>query len=124
MNCKGRAAVRLVGVLVMDVMDTFDKEAMSQAAEEAAACLRALSNPSRLLLLCHLIDHEQNVGELEDALGLSQAYVSQQLARLRGEGLVTARRDGRIVYYSLADTRIKPIISVLYEQFCRPQIGT
>ena len=107
----------------MDVMEAIDKEVMSQSAEEAASCLRALSNPSRLLLLCHLIDQEQNVGELESALGLSQAYVSQQLARLRGEGLVTARRDGRIVYYSLADTRIKPIIKVLYEQYCEPQTG-
>ena len=78
----------------MDVLEAFDKEMMSQSAEEAASCLRALSNPSRLLLLCHLIDQEQNVGELEGALGLSQAYVSQQLARLRGEGLVSARRDG------------------------------
>lgn len=104
-------------------MEAMDKEAMSQSAEAAASCLRALSNPSRLLLLCYLLDDEQNVGQLEDALGLSQAYVSQQLARLRGEGLVSARRDGRIVYYSLADTRIKPIIKVLYEQYCRPQSG-
>jgi ArsR family transcriptional regulator len=96
---------------------------MAEAADEAAACLRALSNPSRLLLLCHLIEAERNVGELETALGLSQAYVSQQLARLRGEGLVTARREGRIVYYSLADTRIRPIIKVLYNQFCQPASG-
>ncbi len=107
----------------MEVMEGIDKDVMAHSAEEAAACLRALSNPSRLLLLCHLIDHEQNVGQLESALGLSQAYVSQQLARLRGEGLVTARRDGRIVYYSLADTRIKPIIKVLYEQYCKPNAG-
>lgn len=96
---------------------------MAEAAEEAAACLRALSNPSRLLLLCQLIEAERNVGELEAALGLSQAYVSQQLARLRGEGLVTARREGRIVFYSLADTRIKPIMKVLYDQFCGPASG-
>lgn len=107
----------------MDGLNVFDKEMMSRSAEEAAACLRALSNPSRLLLLCHLIDGERNVGDLETALGLSQAYVSQQLARLRGEGLVSARREGRIVYYSLADTRIKPIIKVLYDQFCQPQTG-
>lgn len=108
---------------MMDGTVVIDKDMMAEAAEEAAACLRALSNPSRLLLLCHLIEGEQNVGELESSLGLSQAYVSQQLARLRGEGLVTARREGRIVFYSLADTRIKPIIKVLYAQFCQPVTG-
>jgi ArsR family transcriptional regulator, virulence genes transcriptional regulator len=97
--------------------------AMAEAAEEAAACLRAMSNPSRLLLLCELVQGERNVGDLEAALGLGQAYVSQQLARLRGEGMVVARRDGRIVYYSLDDTRVRPIIAVLYEQFCKPRTG-
>lgn len=109
--------------VIMDGMNVIDKDVMAEAAEEAASCLRALSNPSRLLLLCHLIEKEQNVGELETALGLSQAYVSQQLARLRGEGLVSARREGRIVYYSLTDTRIKPIIRVLYDQYCGPAVG-
>lgn len=96
---------------------------MAAASEEAAACLRALSNPSRLLILCHLIEDERNVGELEAALGLSQAYVSQQLARLRSEGLVAARREGRIVVYSLADTRVRPIIRALYDQYCQRASG-
>lgn len=103
--------------------EAIDKDAMTEAAEQAASCLRALSNPSRLLLLCHLLGGERNVGDLEQALGLGQAYVSQQLARLRGEGLVSARRDGRIVYYSLADSRVKPIIETLYAQFCNPNSG-
>lgn len=97
------------------------QNAMADAAEEAAGCLRALSNPSRLLLLCQLIEAEKSVSELESALGLNQAYVSQQLARLRGEGLVAAERDGRIVRYSLADHRVAPLLTVLYEQFCKPQ---
>ena len=80
--------------------------------------LRALSNPSRLLLLCQLVDGERSVTELETALGLPQAYVSQQLARLRSEGLVAARREGRMVRYSLADGRIAPVIHTLYEQYC------
>jgi ArsR family transcriptional regulator len=91
---------------------------MALAAEEAASMLKALSNPSRLLLLCQLVNGERSVGELEDALGLSQAYVSQQLARLRAEGLVAATRDGRTVRYRLADPRITPIIQTLYEQYC------
>ena len=91
---------------------------MAESAEEAAGYLRALSNPSRLLLLCQLVEGEMSVGELEDALNLGQAYVSQQLARLRSEGLVAARREGRVVYYSLADVRVTPVLQVLYEQFC------
>ena len=98
-------------------------KAMAQSAEEAASCLRALSNPSRLLLLCQLVDGRRSVGELESALDLGQAYVSQQLARLRSEGLVQAEREGRIVRYSLADPRVVPLLRVLYEQFCDPEIS-
>jgi ArsR family transcriptional regulator len=94
------------------------QDRMALAAEEAAALMRALSNPSRLLLLCQLVEGQKSVGELERALGMSQAYVSQQLARLRGESLVTPSRDGRTVRYSLADPRIIPVLQSLYEQFC------
>lgn len=103
--------------------ETIVDNPMAAAAEEAAACLRALSNPSRLLLLCELATGEKNVGQLETALGLGQAYVSQQLARLRGEGLVVARREGRIVHYNLADSRVRPILEVLYAEFCQPEQG-
>jgi ArsR family transcriptional regulator len=92
--------------------------AMAEAADEAATLMRALSNPSRLLLLCQLVEGEKSVGELERALGMSQAYVSQQLARLRGETLVAANRDGRTVRYRLADPRIIPVLRAIYEQFC------
>ena len=95
---------------------------MAAAAAEAAGVLRALSNPSRLMLLCCLVETEQTVGELEEALGLSQAYVSQQLARLREEGLVAATREGRMMRYRLSDPRVAPVIAVLYEQFCRPRL--
>ena len=96
------------------------QSAMAQSAEEAAGYLRALSNPSRLLLLCQLVDGSKNVRELEVALDLSQAYVSQQLARLRADGLVQATRNGRIVHYSIADPRVVAIVETLYELFCAP----
>ena len=102
----------------MDGDTKFPQDEMAQAAEDAAALMRALSNPSRLLLLCQLVDRECTVGEMEEALGLGQAYVSQQLARLREEGLVAATRDGRQMRYRLADGRVAPVIGVLYEQFC------
>lgn len=98
-------------------LETRESE-MAAAAEEAASVLRALSNPSRLLLLCYLVEGERTVGEMEEALGLGQAYVSQQLARLREEGLVAATRDGRMMRYRLSDPRVAPVIEVLYQQFC------
>ena len=97
---------------------TIMQDRMALAADEAAALMRALSNPSRLLLLCQLVEGQKSVGELERALGMSQAYVSQQLARLRGESLVKPRRDGRTVRYSLSDPRIIPVLQALYEQYC------
>lgn len=96
---------------------------MADAAEDAAAVLRSLSNPSRLMILCNLVEGERSVGELEEALGLGQAYVSQQLARLRGEGLVTARREGRAMLYSLKDPRVQPVIESLYAAFCPVDAG-
>ncbi len=94
--------------------------AMAQSAEEAAGFLRLLSNPSRLLLLCQLVDGEKSVGELEAAIGRGQAYVSQQLARLRTEGLVVATKEGRIVRYTIVDARAVSLVQVLYELFCKP----
>ncbi len=94
------------------------QDQMALAAEEAAAALRALSNPSRLLILCILVEGERTVGELETELGLGQAYVSQQLARLREDGLVAATRDGRLMRYRLSDGRIRPIMHAIYLQYC------
>lgn len=107
------------------MMDTTPdlKAAMEVGAEDASACLRAMSNPSRLLILCTLTDGEKSVGEIERALGLGQAYVSQQLARLRNEGIVTAERDGRMVRYTISDPRVGPVIATLYEQFCAPGLN-
>lgn len=105
---------------MMDTMSDL-KASMELGAEDASACLRALSNPSRLLILCSLVEGEKTVGEIERALGMGQAYVSQQLARLRGEGIVAAERDGRMVRYSITDPRVAPVIATLYEQFCAPE---
>ena len=91
---------------------------MAAAANEAASVLRALSNPSRLLILCQLVEGQKSVGELESALDLGQAYVSQQLARLRSEGLVAATREGRMMRYRLSDSRVAPVLQTLYDQYC------
>lgn len=94
------------------------RDTMDAAALEAAGVLKMLSNPQRLRLLCALLEGERSVGELEEMLGATQSYVSGQLAKLRREGLVAAKRDGRIIRYSLSDPRVTPILERLYEVFC------
>lgn len=100
----------------------FSDDAIAVAAEEAAALMKALSNPSRLRLLCALVPGPRSVGELEQLLGASQSYVSGQLARMRKEGLVRAERDGRVIRYSLADSRTAPVLERLYEVFCPAEL--
>lgn len=94
-------------------------DAMAERAEQAAAFLKALSHQGRLMILCHLASGEKSVTELERLLGSRQAAVSQQLARLRLEGLVAARRDGKAIYYSIEDGRVGRTIALVYDMFCK-----
>ena len=91
---------------------------MLDRAEGAAQLLKALSHEGRLMILCHLASGEKSVTELEHLLDQRQAAVSQQLARLRSEGLVSARRDGKAIHYSLSDPRAMRIVELLYDMFC------
>jgi DNA-binding transcriptional ArsR family regulator len=95
-------------------------EEMATRAAEAAAFLKALSHEGRLMILCHLSSGEKSVTELEERLGARQAAVSQQLARLRSEGLVTTRRDGKAIYYSIKDPKAGAIMELVYDMFCNP----
>lgn len=92
---------------------------MASRANEAAAYLKTLAHEGRLMILCHLCEGEKSVGELEDLLSIRQAAVSQMLARLRDEGLVKTRRDGKTIFYSLSDSNTEQVISLLYSLFCR-----
>jgi ArsR family transcriptional regulator len=83
----------------------------------AAEFLKAFGHKGRLMILCHLASGERSVTELELLLSQRQAAVSQQLARLRLEGLVDSRRDGQTIYYSLADGRARPMIKIIHEMF-------
>ncbi|SEP72282.1 ArsR/SmtB family transcription factor [Thalassovita taeanensis] len=93
---------------------------MARSAQSAAAYLKTLAHEGRLMILCHLGSGEKSVGELETLLEIRQAAVSQMLARLREEGLVTTRRDGKTIYYSLADENTYEVIGLLYRLFCSP----
>ena len=92
---------------------------MMKNAMSASNFLKAISHEGRLMILCHLASGEKSVTELENLLSARQAAVSQQLSRLRLEGLVTPRRDGKVIYYRLTDDRPRQIIEAVYDLFCR-----
>lgn len=96
-----------------------DMERMMENAQRASNFLKAISHEGRLMILCHLASGEKSVTELEELLSARQAAVSQQLSRLRLEGLVTPRREGKAIYYRLTDDRPKQIMEVVYDLFCR-----
>ena len=97
-----------------------DPERMGEHACEASELLKALAHEGRLLALCDLLHGEKSVGELEALLSRRQASVSQQLARLRLEGLLSTRGDGRTIYYAIANDRVRSIIGALYASFRGP----
>lgn len=98
--------------------DQEEIEKMSESAKQATAFLKALGHEGRLLILCHLVSGEKSVAVLEKLLDSRQAAVSQQLARLRMEGLVKCRRDGKTMYYSLGDDRVRKMLEVMHDLFC------
>lgn len=95
-----------------------EMDRMVTNATTASNFLKAVSHEGRLLILCHLVSGEKSVTELEDLLSARQAAVSQQLSRLRLEGLVIPRREGKTIYYRLADDRPKRMLELVYELFC------
>jgi DNA-binding transcriptional ArsR family regulator len=96
-----------------------EMDKMASNAMLASNFLKAISHEGRLMILCHLASGEKSVTELESLLSARQASVSQQLSRLRLEGLVTPRRDGKAIYYSLTDDRPKQIMEIVYDLFCK-----
>ena len=88
------------------------------AASQACALLKILANEDRLLILCQLIEGEKNVGELEQALGIRQPTLSQQLTVLRDEKLVATERKGKYIYYRLASPEALQIMKTLYQLYC------
>lgn len=94
--------------------------ALRQAAEHACALMKVLGNPDRLMLLCELAQGERSVSQLQEAVGIVQPTLSQQLAVLREEGLVETRRDGKAIFYRLVSAQALAVMTVLYQQFCAP----
>jgi DNA-binding transcriptional ArsR family regulator len=91
---------------------------MAENAKRATALLKALGHEGRLMILCYLASGEKSVTALEDLLSLRQPAVSQQLARLRADDIITPRRDGKTIYYSISDERARRMMELVYEMFC------
>jgi DNA-binding transcriptional ArsR family regulator len=98
----------------------FDTMLLERKAATVAAILRALSNERRLMILCKLVEWgEANVTTLAEAVDLSQSALSQHLAKMREEGIVTFRRDSQTLWYRIADARIEELFATLHNLFCR-----
>jgi DNA-binding transcriptional ArsR family regulator len=95
-----------------------DSSALRGAASQAVTTLKILANEDRLLLLCQLSQGERCVSELEEELGIHQPTLSQQLGVLRAEGTVTTRREGKNIYYTVADPATLEILALLCRLYC------
>lgn len=106
-----------MAMAVLERVQLDELDDMQSNATAASAFLKALAHEGRLMILCHLASGEKSVTELENLLGARQAAVSQQLARLRLEGLVSTRREGKAIYYRLGDPRVLHLIDALQDIF-------
>jgi DNA-binding transcriptional ArsR family regulator len=111
-----RAATRSATAIA--AADNFDAAAMRRHSVAAARLMRSLGNRQRLLVLCALAEGELSVGELNDRVTLSQSALSQHLAVLRSEQLVTTRRDAQTIHYSLAQGPAVRVLQLLHDEFC------
>ncbi len=102
-------------------MQHVSPKALEKQATKVATILRALANRRRLAILCKLVEcGEANVNSLADAVGLSQSALSQHLAKMRSEGIVTYRRDSQTLWYRIADPKIEQLFVALHQVFCTP----
>ena len=97
---------------------TIDPESMREHAADATRLLKALANEKRLMLLCLLVEGERSVGELNARVELSQSALSQHLAVLREDGLVTTRREAQTIYYAVAPGPARQVIATLHDVYC------
>ena len=97
---------------------------MREAAAQACNLMKVLANPDRLMILCQLSQGELRVGELEERLGIVQPTLSQQLTVLREQQLVSTRREGKHIFYTLSSPQALAVIQTLYQEFCQPHCAT
>ena len=101
-------------------MEKIDPEKFKANAEQAAKLLKSMGHPSRLMVLCHLMNGECPVSSLNQEVPLSQSALSQHLASLRQAGLVDTRRESQMIYYRLKSDAVSEILKTLYQSYCSP----
>jgi DNA-binding transcriptional ArsR family regulator len=101
-------------------MQSIDPNQLAEKAEKASTLLKAMSHPSRLMVLCYLMDGERPVSALNEAIPLSQSALSQHLAGLRQAGLVDTRRESQAIHYRLKSKAVSGILEALYRIYCNP----
>ena len=99
-------------------MIAMDIDVMQANAAEASKLLKTLANTSRLLVLCALVTREHTAGELEELTGLSQPAISQHLARLREERIVSTRREAQRIFYALSNSEVLAVLETLHRLYC------
>lgn len=102
-------------------MPALSPSAFAAKAAEAAALLKSLAHEARLMVLCQLVEGEHSVGALQDVTELSQSALSQHLARLREDGLVSTRREAQTIFYRLADPKAARVLETLAAIYCPPR---
>ena len=121
-----RGKLSRLSLMNVDIQSTEMSELRAPAqlrehAGEACALLKALANEDRLMLLCQMASARQSVGELESATGIRQPTLSQQLAVLRQSGLVSTEREGKYIYYRLANDNVVHVMRTLSDIYCAPK---
>jgi len=110
-----------IAQVATEAIDQPDPDEIKAHAEDAARLLKALANPARLQVLCSLVPGELSVGQINENVALSQSALSQHLAILRREGLVSTRRCGQTIYYTLSGEAVQRVLEVLHDIYCVPQ---
>jgi DNA-binding transcriptional ArsR family regulator len=100
-----------------------DSDQLQRRAHEASELLKALGNTHRLMILCQLLEGEKSVGEMVRLIGLSQSALSQHLARLRRDRLVTTRRSAQTIYYAIAGAEARALLETLHQLYCHRELA-
>ncbi len=95
-----------------------DSARMAEAAGKASELMKTLGHKDRLMVLCHLSSGEKSVGELARLLEIPQSPLSQHLARMRKEQLVTTRREAQTIYYSIASREAAHVVQLMHDLYC------
>jgi DNA-binding transcriptional ArsR family regulator len=118
MQCSGATVKQELTEEAMTEETAIDPQRMAVAADRASELMKTLGHKDRLMVLCHLISGEKSVGELARLLDIPQSPLSQHLARMRKESLVTTRRDAQTIFYSIASEEASRIVGLMHELYC------